>query len=498
MRPSATFVMLRLWGEKRRAQALVHVLTQMVDHRNPAFMLALLRMKRMPVPITEFLDSPEYLGNGTFEVWPRLREEIIAMNPDVLLGEPHYHEILHGGATGTGKSFLATGNCAYQLYVATCFDEPQRLFNLSPVTPLVMMMQSVSTTVTKRVIYKPFRDLFTGMDYSRRWLRWDKNKDSTFVLEGNIEVAPALANIQAMVGQAIFAAILDEVNFMSVVENSKQVPGAAGLGGYYDQAATVYTNIARRRKSRFTSRGMTFGQINVISSVRYEGDFMERRIAQAQGRGADEEPETGVYVYRRKQYEVQPSDRYKGPTFRVIVGNDRWPTRILRDHEKAGRHYPAEAQVENVPVEYRADFQRDPEGSLRDVIGIATAAITAFIGRRDKIVEANQRWRTAGHKPWSLKPDVDLAVDGMPQIEEDLGLTPAQRRAPRWIHVDLSTVKDRCGIAIVRLDGFMNLVRPATWKRHHTTVGRVSMSGWCNQLHELPHHICGENSWVGH
>ena len=143
-----------------------------------------------------------------------------------------------------------------------------------------------------------------------------------------------------------------------------------------------------------------------------------------------------VKIFTRKQYEVQPQDKYNGETFRLLVGTDHYPTRILEDHEVAGEDYSENATIENVPTEYYYDFVNDPENALRDIVGISTDVITPFISQRHKVVEAIVNWRSSGSKIWVDKQNVDLSIDGMPQIiEENL---PEDKDTPRFVHIDLA------------------------------------------------------------
>lgn len=432
-------------GEKRLAAIFKNAAEQALEHANPAYFVHLTRLNKIPVPIDEFVQSKEFLGDVA-ELWPTLMPDLRAMNPDVMLGEDPVNVALLGGSTGTGKTFLGSFTMMYQIYLLTCFDEPQKLYNLSTNTVLAFMLQSVSTTVTKRVIYTPIRANFLAMPYVHKWVKYDKYKEADLVLEGHIHVIPAQATLQAMLGTAIPGALLDEINFMQVIDQSKQVSGPAGMGGYYDQAEIIARNIERRRKRSFLTKGISIGCIVESSSTRYTGDFLDRRIEEAVNN-----EETGVLWMRRKQYEVAPQERYAGTKFKVLIGTDTYPTQVLAEDAVVGRDYPEGAQIEEVPTEYRQEFVRDPEGSQRDIIGIASNAITPFIARREKIVDAVIRGQGIGLKPWVMKQNVELQTDGMPQILE--ANLPSDRKTPRFVHVDLSRTKDRCGIAITKIMG---------------------------------------------
>lgn len=438
-------------GEKRVAKIWEFAARQIFENRNPAYFASLGRMRRVPVTLDEFVNSNEFLGD-LMEVWPTLLPDLRLMNPDVFVGEEATHEALLGGATGTGKTHLSQITNMYQLYLFTCFRDPQRMFNLAAKTPIVFMFQSVSTTITRRVIYEPFRKTFTGMPFTQRWLNYDRYKESILEFEDGIVVAPSQASLQALVGQAIPGGILDEVNFMAIIEQSKQVAGATGLGGRYDQAELVYRNISRRRKRSFLTRGYSLGCLCVVSSTRYKGDFLDRRIDEVREFG-----EKNILTLRRKQYEVAPAGRYSGEKFKVLIGTDDYPTRVLNDGEDLSR-LPERAHIEEVPIELRTDFLRDPEAAQRDYIGIASNAITPFISQRNRIIEAILAWREdPTMKEWVVKPNVDLQMDGMPQIDE--AKLPADRDRARFIHVDLSTSVDKCGIAVVSHLGNVEMVR---------------------------------------
>lgn len=460
-------------GYEREAAIFKHAAEQIIEKENPHFFEAIGRMRRIPVPIDEFVDSKEFLAGVEYDIWPTLRADLRAMNPDVLIGQPKVDRVLLGGATGTGKSHLSTGTMAYQIYCLTCFEQPQRLFGLTPMTTIAFMMQSVTPTITKRVLYDPFRKMFTGMEYVKKWVEWNTRLESRLQLGDNIEVIPAQASLQAILGQAVCGAILDEVNFMQIIEESKQVAGPQGLGGRYDQAEVVWSNITRRRARSFTTLGPSFGCISAVSSTRYKDDFLDRKIDETEENAAEEEERNPKYqrshlVFRHRQYAVNPKlieAAKEYGYFRVLVGNEEYGTQVLRDTDRPGEHYPEDGLVIDIPAtpEYRAAFKADPDAALRDIEGIATEAITPFFRRRRKITDALLRGKnrnlpclTKTKSTGVHQDEFDLGHDGMPKW--DLSKYPQSLRdKPHWAHIDLAKNKDKCGIGLCRLDGFVNV-----------------------------------------
>src|SRR5690606_543648 len=107
----------------------------------------------------------------------------------------------------------------------------------------------------------------------------------------NVWIAPVVNPI----GYNVFGGVLDEVNFMGLVERS-----AMARGGRYDQAQVLHDNIIRRMRSRFMIRGKLPGILLSISSARYPDDFTERMIEKAK-----DDPK--IFVRRYSQWDTKPS-----------------------------------------------------------------------------------------------------------------------------------------------------------------------------------------------
>ena len=433
------------WAENHgrigTARVLRHCLVELLNSENPQPLIQTLQFKRLPITIDEFVESSKFLGDIA-NVWPSLMDDLRAINPNILLGEEPIHEAYLGGATGIGKSMVARITLLYQVYLLTCLRDPQRLYGLEPNTCFVFPLQSASPDVTRRILYEPIREMFEAMPYAQKYLTWNQRRTTTLEINGGIHVVPLVAKIESLLGQAIPGAILDEVNFMQIVEQSKKTQGPRGLGGRYDQAEEVYREISQRRKSRFGKQGISIGTIVLCSSARYPNDFLDRRIREAkQAEGKN------IITTRHKRYDVAPPDRYSGETFPLLVGTERYRTRILNDDEDI----PEGASIEHVPVEYLRDFQRDPEFALRQIVGIATDNLTPFIEDREKIIEAIEKGEELELDPWVDNPNALLERDGFPRWLEDA--IPGDKEALRFVHIDLSRTRDACGIAVIKFLG---------------------------------------------
>lgn len=457
------------YGDDREAAIFEHAITEILEHSNAGFFQSICEMKHVPVPIDEFVDSPEFLACSSneplMEFWDGLRPVIREMNPDVVVGEEPLHTVYLAGATGWGKSFASLATQLYQVYLMTCFNNPHKLFGLSKeTTPIVFLFMSASGTLAKRTLYQPFRNAFTNMRYAKRHVMWNRFKESQLELEQNIIVTPALADLKSMLGQAIPGGIVDEINFMSVVEKSTQVAGPTGQGGKYDQAEIVVSNLTRRRRRSFATSGISMGTICLPSSTRYKGDFLDRKIIEVDEQAFEARQEgrpPNSLVLRHKQYDIAPlrDKRDKaGETFSLLIGTDDYPTRILLPTDEPGVTFPENGRVENPPISYKPFFVADPEGACRDIIGVASNAITPFFSQRHKIIESMHQWVANGEQSFLLKDNVVLSEDGMPQIGEEW--LPTDREALRFVHVDLSSSVDSTGMAMVRYDGHIPVPNP--------------------------------------
>ena len=145
----------------------------------------------------------------------------------------------------------------------------------------------------------------------------------------NFVVKPVAGHDTAAIGQNVIGGIIDEVNFMAVVENSKQTKD----GSVYDQATQNYNSIARRRESRFMQLGRLPGMLCLVSSRNYPGQFTDKKEEEAKHQPAD---------LRLRQAHLGDSGRSASAArwFRVFIGDEIRKPRILvaeDDGRRGGR-----------------------------------------------------------------------------------------------------------------------------------------------------------------
>lgn len=414
-------------------------------------------LERTPVGIEEFIDSPEFLGSTDLTLWPEVRKTIVEINNNWWrgLGAGAHDEATLMGATGTGKTSIAIVTTIYHLYLLSCLMNPQALYGFPKATSIVFAIMGAKPRVVNKVIYLPMRKLIENMPYFQKHFMPDKLIESEmYFAEKNIRVAQAGGDEDAILGEAIIGGIIDEINFMNVVQRSKKAEVSTGRAGLYDQAQQVHSTMQRRKKGRFTRPGPMLGLVIASSSTKYRGDFTDRHKAFVEKHGIK-----SCYIYNKRQFDVVPQERFSGKTFRLVIGNDiHHDTRVLNDDEVV----PNGAWVESVPIEYIDDFRKKPYDALRDVMGVSHNALAPFIKTRHKVYECVEAGKEMGLESILVRDHVILGEHGMPQVKQ--GVYCANPSRPRYVHIDLSRNADRCGIAMLRFDGMREVARSSKGK----------------------------------
>jgi hypothetical protein len=439
------------FDNKMFGEMYVHAIEEQLRGNNATFKF-LKQLREPPVSIETFLDDPAFMGATDLTLWPEVRTAIIDINREWWKGPKIAKtEVVLMGATSTGKSEIAKVTLAYHLHILGCMKTPQTHYGLPQATSIVFMIQAAKPHVTKKVIYMPLRNYIETMPWFQRHLRPDKLLEAEMYFpELNVRVVQGGADSDTVLGEAIIGGIVDEINFMNVIEKSKRAGVGTGRSGTYDQAQNVYDTISRRRKGRFMSLGPQVGTICIASSTRYKGDFTDRRKKQVEDLGIET-----TYIYDRAQYDVWPQDRYSGDKFRLLVANENaTEVRILEDEEKV-----LDGTILEIPIEYKEDFIRDAQGALRDVVGSSVNSLNPFFRQQHKILECVHAGESEGLETFLQKDNVVLAFEGLPlPVRGHYCRNPSK---PRYVHIDLSNTGDRCGVAMVRFDGIEWVSRSA-------------------------------------
>jgi hypothetical protein len=387
------------------------------------------QLTRYPVSIREFIESPEFLSDtSVYSANMKALEEL--NNPDGLRVGSCYTEAVIAGAIGVGKSTIAVLSLLYQIYILSCLRSPQQLFDLSPKSEIVFVVQAPTERLAKAVGYSRMRELILQSPYFNQFHKSDKRVKSELKFPNGIVLRPLSGSDTAALGQNVLGGLLDEVAFAEYTERSARTRDRE----VFDQAERQYNAIAMRRKSRFLKKGRLPGLLCLVSSPQYPDDLIERKIRQARN-------DSSIFLYQLRLWDVKP-DNFGKERFAVFTGDDNRPPRLL------GKDDAFDANLTGaVPIEFKSDFERDIDTAIRDICGRPTLSVRPFFRNKQKIVEAFSR------KSILSRPSVDFS-------NERLKFYPARIESPnliRWCHVDLALTRDSAGLAIGHCSQFVDV-----------------------------------------
>lgn len=404
-----------------------------------------------PFDFITFVESPQLLAKPG-ALWPRVLEEGREINSG------KYTETVLTGGIGVAKSTLALYTQAYQVYVLSCMRDPHKVFDLDAASEILIVFQSINKNLAVDVDYRRFRSMLNDSPYFQTVFTYRKDRDSDIRFHKfNIVVKPVAGGDAAAIGQNVIGGILDELNFMQVIESSKKSKD----GGLHDQAIKNYNSIARRRESRFMQMGSLPGMLCLVSSRNYPGQFTDKKEAEAR----EQKRRLGfstIYVYDKCLWEIRPErymfhtgqrneERY-GPDhpfwFNVFVGDDTRKPRIM----EAGEEVAVEDRrlVKPIPIEHLQAFENDLLPALRDIAGVATQALHPFMLNTEAVTNCFGRVLSI-----VSRDDCDFA-------QTRLQVYPKRIEHPkefRFAHVDLAISKDSAGVCVGHVPGFVDIQR---------------------------------------
>jgi hypothetical protein len=392
-----------------------------------------------PVAVKRFIESPKYM-NAKSILYPVILKELNELTSD------GYSEAVLTGGIGCGKTTLALYCMAYQLYLLSCMEDPHGAYGLDPTSEIAIVFQSVNADLAKIVDFRRFKELIDRAPYFRKVFPYTSSTETELRFPKRIVVCSLTGSASSALGQNLHSGIVDEVNFMANRIRSKM----AVDGGSYNQAEEIYDSITNRRKSRFMLEGCLAGMLCLVSSKRYPGEFTEQKIAEASAQANNFEAcSNPIYFFDKRVWEVKPKGAFSGQMFRIFTGDLYRLPRILDFVEDvSGPQY--EGPIDEIPIEYLSDFQRDIHSALRDIAGVATGVIHPFIPDR-KAIAAAFGWTESV-----------LSRPGCDFVETRLLICPEyfrRKSEPRFVHLDLAFSSDSAGIACGYVDRFVEMQR---------------------------------------
>lgn len=445
--------------EKALLKAMLRQMTSGLAPNEPSLIdvMGNAEFKVRPVDMETFVRDEHYLGITCGNIYPRLLEDL----KNVFDGG--YNEVIFTGAIGVGKSFSASIGMCRILYELSCMKNPHKSFGLAPNSNISLICLGVNETQAIKVAFENIVTKIELSPYFETNFPFKRYKKE-IKFPSSIMVAARASTDTSVLGLNPIGAMMDETNFLQKpVKSNKNIPG----GQNYDQAEALYSQLKRRMRSRFEKRGRLPAVMFLSSSKNTFDDFTSRRIREAVG-------DPKIYVADYTLWEVRPQDFDIEGGFHVLCGNETSPSRILdpEDLEEAFANLPEGAAIVKIPSEFRGDFERDLEGSIRDIAGRSTAALSPFITRREKIKEMEEATPGRVH-PFSTEVYdmskggrflwdrmVTLVEEVLPSGAKHQVLRPiVSPQQVRHVHIDPSLKGDSTGLCMAHVCGWTDVVR---------------------------------------
>lgn len=403
---------------------------------------------QQPVPIREFIESDEYLGNVTRD----LQESWKADLESIFSPESRVVTLILTGAIGTGKTTVAYISALYKLYCLSCLKDPAAFYGLLPGSRIVFGTFNITLhrTDTGYEMVKYWSD---QSPYFQKHCPRTKRPDSPILFESkNILWDVGSLDTHAL-GENMFTFIMDEANFFkrSADPNEKT------------RAHKLYRQAGMRLVSRFQRYGQIPGLRIVISSKKLQDSFLEEQIALTT---KDIDIARTTKVISKPLWEAKDPKIYSGQKFRVAVGDASISSRILEDDELAPGF-----KVIDVPIELKSHFVADIELALMDLAGESIVGSHSFFTNRESIAAM---FRPSRKHPFDTVEISDCGIDikgGNAQGAElkhhfltDLMFKTFRSRlvprldpnAKRFCHIDIGLTNDALGMSIAHVQKSAN------------------------------------------
>ena len=436
---------------------------------------------RLPPTIDEALDANYenefgeetnyYFGPNRALIYPYWEKELRI----VLSEDSEISEWVETGPIGGGKTYAAVHAQIFKLVRLSCLRNPHRYYKLDSGVPIVFSLFNVTMHRADLSAFTQLKSIVNTAQYFRDNFPVDRRRVINDAADDDFKYAIKLPNnIKFILGSDpdsaisanVIGGILDEINYKET-KSHKNTEGYTG-----SIAFQLYANVQKRITSRFEKEGRKRpGILCNVSSRKSTMDFLEEHIKKLELNDqvcrCDSVPHTcggkPARITADAIYRMKPADQFSKETFRVMIGTQFIDPKILQPGEAPHE----ECYVEDVPINFLPEFERDIDGSIRDICGIATYSDQPYLRNREAL------WACVNQSRLNPFPDsvelwTDVIKDGEgnvidykgPTLEDYLikerlvkhaggGYIPRYHsHAERFVHMDLSITGDCTGLAM--------------------------------------------------
>jgi hypothetical protein len=401
-----------------------------------------------PVSPTQWISDPAYFGHVGSNMWPVLKDDFIK----IMEAKPRPLRVGFTGSIGWGKSFLSEAIAGRLLYEVLCLRNPQEFYGLSLSSWISFMNLAITATHARRVFFAGLREMIDGSAWFRTKMRRDMDVQSVLTWPARkVSFVPGSSNELSALGENLFGGVIEEANFFQVSTTSMKIKSASERE--WDQAKKLHDSMWRRMTSRYARMGRFPGMLILNSSASYPDDFMDRVI---------QENDPTTMIIHHAEWETKPAHRFSGKKFFVFPGSQTRAVKILDTPEEVER-FRKIGEVQEVPIEYESSARRDPEGFVRDVMGINCRSSNRFFTNSDALAKAF----TDTSIPIPFREDFINGMDAnflsgsllyykmlAPKAPgQKYAIPKIHPAAPRFAHIDLGVSNDNCGLCVCHIGG---------------------------------------------
>ncbi len=387
-----------------------------------------------PVDIVEFMESPEYWNQGAY-VRPAIMDHLIKLFDPARV----YYEVSAGGGIGIGKNYFIDGALAYDIYRMSCLYSPQSHFGLAPGSDIIIVHQSKSLALAKKVVFGQFSSRIALSGYFPKHFQPSPQHKAELRFPHNITVMPVSGTDTAAIGMNIYLAVLDELNFLKRVKKKTDEDDE----DQKEQAEKNYDAIVGRIESRYKLLGNpnAMGRVYMISSARSEGDFIDNKEKEAK-------TNPHIFVMHLAQWESFPPEVFKTGHFYVEMPEGIKKGKIHDTRPKTGN-------ILKVPNEFKPKFEKNLLSALRDIAGKAIPKKGKYIDDFYITNASNSYEAIYGKEQIFISDSLDLdkKMEDMVNIPLMLKL---KYQGPFALHLDLALTICSAGMAISHVIGSKN------------------------------------------
>lgn len=410
------------------------------------------------VPIDEWIDSPYYLGDICYTLYPKFKQHMRSIFDEERNEEDYIDEVIMRCSIGTGKTSLANVIFIRKLYELSCYTDIRPLYNLMSSKKLIMVYFSITREVAESTGYAQLRAMILNIPYFQDYFmpNTKKSYDIEFP-QYNMSITSGSRALNALGGDVI-ASIIDEGDFYGSA-GGQDTTGTQALS----KAQSLYASIRKRARSRFMVGGRNYSLNMIISSPTYASSFISKLID-------DNRMNPHAYIIEETLWTVKPKGTYSDKMFLVFKGTPTLDPQIVEDcdffntllatlylpQKKFANNDPVACLADlpidvqqhfiQIPIDFKKDFEVDLITALQDIASVPTAPLGRLFTSAKHYAKA-----IADMESPFIQDKITITTnknDGRTvQTYFKPGWKPKHPELPRYIHFDYSITGDEAGVA---------------------------------------------------